>query len=93
MSNFLDDLTSLQTNGFSLTGLANSSIGQSLGNSITASINKKLTPKPAAQPVPTVVTSSEVSVSNPDGMKKILMIAGGVLSLLVVVFLIKKGRK
>lgn len=94
MSNFLSDLASLSDNK-TLNILASSGIGQNLSNSITSSVNKKLTPKPPAQVAPTIVTTSEVSVSNPNGMiKNILIAAGGVISLLVLIYVMKKkGRR
>lgn len=95
MSNFFDDLTSLNANGFSLQNIANTTIGKSLAESATASLTKKLTPKPAAAPAPVTITTQEVGVSSApaSNMKKIMMYVGGGMGLLVLIYMLKKGRR
>lgn len=95
MSNFFDDLTSLSNNGFTLQNIANTTIGKSLAESATASITKKLTPKPAPAPAPAIIQTQEVGVSSApvSNMKKIMMYVGGGMGILVLIYMLKKGRK
>lgn len=87
------DIGDLTGNQF-LSTLGSTSIGQKYGDKIISSVNKQLTPKPAPQVVAPSPASTVVSVSSPDQgmMKKVLMIAGGIVGLLAVVYFVKKGR-
>lgn len=89
----LSDIGGLTGSSF-LENIGNTALGQKYSDKILSSIDKKLTPKPAPQVVAAPVATQAVSVSVPDqGMtKKILMIAGGLVGLLTVVYFVKKKR-
>lgn len=97
MSNLFTDLGSLTGSDF-LSGLGNTALGQAYGTKITNSVNKTITkavtPKPATVAAPQAVISAPVSVSTPDQglMKKIMIGVGSIAGLLVVIYLVKKGK-
>jgi hypothetical protein len=96
MSNLLSDLGSLSGSEF-LQNLGQTGLGQKYSDKITTSVQKKLnpTPKPAPQQPAEVYTSTAVDVAGPskDWIKKVAIAVAGVTGLLVVVYLVKKGKK
>jgi hypothetical protein len=90
----LSDLGDLTGSSY-LQDFGNTTFGQNISNKVVASVNKAVTPKPAAQPAATATTTTPVSVSVPDQgtMKKVAIVVGSVVLLLFGVYFFKKGRK